>query len=195
MWLMENDLTLATRTGLPEHLRVLADKYPREIWRGHANFNELTAFWLDRHLMFRQVLDKLITDTQGFLDDKAGQRYGPELSRYTGFFLQQLHGHHGIEDDHYFPQFKPLDSRVSGAFELLDHDHHALDGHLHALAEDTNALLRALQSGQGGKYAGRDQAGVLLARHEGFKRFLNRHLTDEEEVIVPLVLEYGADMA
>lgn len=188
---MDSKLTLDTRTGLPEHLRVLADKYPREIWRGHANFNELTAFWLDRHLMFRQIMEKLIGDTQAHLDDKAGPRYGAELSRYTGFFLQQLHGHHGIEDAHYFPQFKPLDARVSGAFDLLDHDHHALDGHLHALADHTNAVLRALQ--QGGN--ARDEAGALLARHEGFQRFLDRHLTDEEEVIVPLVLEYGADMA
>ena len=188
---MDSKLTLDTRTGLPDHLRVLAEKYPRDMWRGHANFNELTAFWLDRHVMFRQVLDKLIGDTQAHLDDKAGPRFGPELSRYTGFFLQQLHGHHGIEDAHYFPQFKPLDARVAGAFDLLDHDHHALDGHLHALADDTNAVLRALQAGQGS----RDAAGALLARHESFRLFLDRHLTDEEEVIVPLVLEYGADMA
>jgi iron-sulfur cluster repair protein YtfE (RIC family) len=188
---MNKTLTLDTRTSLPDHLRVLAEKYPRDMWRGHTNFNELTAFWLDRHLMFRQVLDKLIGDTQAHLDGKAGPRYGAELSRYTGFFLQQLHGHHGIEDAHYFPQFKPLDSRVSAAFDLLDHDHHALDAHLHQLAEDTNAVLRALQSGD----TARDPAGALLSRHERFKHFLDRHLTDEEEVIVPLVLEYGADMA
>ncbi|MCM2560538.1 hemerythrin domain-containing protein [Lutimaribacter sp. EGI FJ00015] len=188
---MDEKLSLDLRSGLPAHLRVLADKYPREMWRGHTNFNQLTAFWLDRHLMFRKVLDKLITETQAHLDDRAGPRYGPELSRYTGFFLQELHGHHGIEDAHYFPQFKPLDARVSGAFDLLDHDHHALDAHLHDLAQDTNAVLRALQAGQGTH----DAAGALLARHEAFRHFLDRHLTDEEEVIVPLVLEYGADMA
>ncbi len=187
---MDKNLSLDLRTGLPDHLRVLADKYPRDMWQGHPNFNQLTAFWLDRHLMFRKVLDKLIADTQAHLDAKAGPRYGAELSRYTGFFLQELHGHHGIEDAHYFPQFKPLDARVAGAFDLLDHDHHALDAHLHDLANDTNAVLRALQAG----HKAQDEAGALLARHEAFQTFLDRHLTDEEEVIVPLVLEYGADM-
>ena len=184
------DIDIDTRTGLPEHLRVLADLYPRETWQGHPNFSQLTAFWLDRHLMFRQVLDKLTSDTRLHLDRRAGPRYGAELSRYTGFFLQQLHGHHGIEDHHYFPQFRPLDRRVAGAFELLDADHHALDAHIHGLAQATNAVLSVLQSGQ----AAIDPAAALLSTQERFARFLDRHLVDEEEVIVPLVLEYAPDI-
>lgn len=187
------DLSIDTRKGLPDHLRVLADLYPRALWRGHGNFSQLTAFWLDRHLMFRQVLDKLVTDTQLHLDGRAGPRYGAELSRYTGFFLEQLHGHHGIEDHHYFPQFQKLDRRVTGAFALLDADHHALEGHIHALAEDTNAVLRALSKGQA-QGSVQDASGRLLARQERFRGFLDRHLTDEEDVIVPLVLEYAPDI-
>jgi hemerythrin-like domain-containing protein len=187
---METEFDLNLRQGLPPHLRVLADKFPRTTWQGHPNFSQLTAFWLDRHVMFRQVLTKLVDDTQLHLDGKSGPRYGAELSRYTGFFLDQLHSHHGIEDHHYFPQFKPLDVRVSRAFDLLDGDHHALDGHLHHLAEATNAVLRALQAGQ----PSRDSAAQLLACQEGFTRFLDRHLCDEEEVIVPLVLEYAPDI-
>lgn len=187
---MSDDFSIDTRAGLPEHLRVLADRYPREMWRGHDNFNELTAFWLDRHLMFRQVLDKLIDQTQEFLDGRGATRFGPDLSRYSSFFINQLHGRHGIEDHHYFPQFKPLDSRVEKAFDLLDSDHHALDGHLHALTDGTNAVLKALQAGTDA----RDAAGALLDQHGAFKVFLDRHLTDEEEVIVPLVLEYGEGM-
>lgn len=187
---MTNTLSIETRKGLPQHLRVLADRYPRREWRGHMNFNDLTAFWLERHLMFRQVLDKVIGDTQAHLDGKS-QRYGPELSRYTGFFLDQLHGHHQIEDQHYFPQFMAMDKRLEQGFEMLDADHHALDHHLNSLATHTNEVLRALQQGQ----KARDQAGRLLEAQEGFKVFLDRHLMDEEEIIVPIVLEYGADMA
>ncbi|MFU8883627.1 MAG: hemerythrin domain-containing protein [Rhodobacterales bacterium] len=186
---MNDKLSIETRKGLPEHLRVLAALYPRATWRGHANFNDLTAFWLDRHMMFRQVLDKVIGDTQAHLDGNAG-RYGPELSRYTGFFLDQLHGHHQIEDQHYFPKFMAMDKRLEQAFEILDADHHALDHHLTQLADHTNHVLRALQQGQ----KARDEAGRLLAVQEGFKLFLDRHLMDEEEIIVPIVLEYGAEM-
>lgn len=187
---MSNVFSIETRKGLPEHLRVLADRYPRAEWRGHMNFNDLTSFWLERHLMFRQVLDKVIGDTQAHLDGKA-LRYGPELSRYTGFFLDQLHGHHQIEDQHYFPQFMAMDKRLEQAFDILDADHHALDHHLNSLADHTNQVLRALQQGQ----KARDEAGRLLAAQEGFKTFLDRHLMDEEEIIVPIVLEYGADMS
>ncbi|MGR3703953.1 MAG: hemerythrin domain-containing protein [Paracoccaceae bacterium] len=190
MRLMNERFSIETRKGLPEHLRVLADRYPRVEWRGHMNFNHLTAFWLERHLMFRQVLDKVIGDTQAHLDGRAG-RYGPELSRYTGFFLDQLHGHHQIEDQHYFPQFMAMDKRLEQAFDILDADHHALDHHLNSLADHTNQVLRALQSGQ----KARDEAGRLLAVQEGFKTFLDRHLMDEEEIIVPIVLEYGAEMS
>jgi iron-sulfur cluster repair protein YtfE (RIC family) len=187
---MTEPISIETRKGLPAHLRVLADRYPRAEWRGHMNFNDLTSFWLERHLMFRQVLDKVIGDTQAHLDGKA-TRYGPELSRYTGFFLNQLHGHHQIEDQHYFPQFMAMDARLEQAFEILDADHHALDHHLNSLADHTNLVLRALQQGQ----TARDEAGRLLAAQEGFKTFLDRHLMDEEEIIVPIVLEYGAEMS
>lgn len=177
---------LDNRAGLPADLRVLADKYPRPVWTGHANFNELTAFWLDRHGMFRRVIQKLQSNTESFLDG-AQPRFAPEVSRYTGFFLEQLHAHHTIEDDHYFPKFTQLDTRLERAFDLLDSDHHALDGHLHALADHTNAVLAKLQQG----HEARSQAGTLLQTQKAFATFLERHLSDEEEIIVPLVLEYG----
>ncbi len=187
---MDKAFSIETRKGLPDHLRLLADLYPRAAWQGHQNFNGLTSFWLERHMMFRQVLDKIIGDTQAHLDGNAG-RYGPELSRYTGFFLDQLHGHHQIEDQHYFPQFIALDKRLEQAFDILDADHHALDHHLNALADHTNQVLRALQKND----KDRDAAGRLLVVQEGFKTFLDRHLMDEEEIIVPIVLEYGAEMS
>lgn len=188
--LMSDIFSIETRKGLPDHLRVLADRYPRAEWRGHMNFNDLTSFWLERHLMFRQVLDQVITDTQAHLDGKSS-RYGAELSRYTGFFLNQLHGHHQIEDQHYFPQFMAMDKRLEQAFEILDADHHALDHHLNSLADHTNQVLRALQHGD----TARDAAGRLLAVQQGFKTFLDRHLMDEEEIIVPIVLEYGEELS
>ncbi|NQW15199.1 MAG: hemerythrin domain-containing protein [Rhodobacter sp.] len=179
-----NDLT--TRTGLPEHLRVLAELYPRTGWESHGNFNDLTRFWLDRHLMFRDVIAKLQTETMGFLDQPT-DRYGAILQRYTGFFLNQLHSHHGIEDQHYFPALIALDARIAPGFELLDGDHKALDGHINGLAERTNAVLAALNQGQ----AAKTEADALLTAQQAFERFLNRHLSDEEELVVPLILEYG----
>lgn len=182
---------LDSRPGLPPELRVLADLYPRDAWRGHRNFSGLTAFWLDRHAMFREVMDRLIDETEGFLEGaEEARNYGARLSRYTGFFLEGLHGHHTIEDHHYFPQLAGLDARVLRAFDLLDADHHALDGHIHALAEATNAVLRPLSHGHDVSQA----AGALLEAQGAFRHMLSRHLEDEEEIVVPLILEYGPDL-
>ncbi|MBV7378613.1 hemerythrin domain-containing protein [Maritimibacter dapengensis] len=188
---MNTEDDLEGRDGLPHDLRVLAELYPRADWTAHANFNELTAFWLDRHGMFRKVIGELTEKTQGMLDGEIDpMRYGAVTSRYTGFFLDGLHGHHTIEDHHYFPQLAPLDSRVVRAFDLLDRDHHALDHHMRALANATNAVLRPLQEGKDT----RDVSGKLLETQEDFSRFLHRHLEDEEEIVVPLILEYGPDI-
>ena len=177
---------LGARTGLPEHLRVLADLYPREGWQSHSNFNDMTRFWLDRHLMFRDVIGKLQAETMGFLDQPE-DRFAPTLHRYTGFFLNQLHGHHGIEDHHYFPLLIEIDPRIAPGFALLESDHKELDGHIQMLADKTNAVLQALTAGEDAKGV----ADRLLSAQQGFERFLHRHLTDEEELVVPLILEYG----
>ncbi len=184
-----SELDLETRAGLPDHLRVLVELYPRETWQGHPNFSGLTAFWLERHLMFRELMKRLIEGSETHLDT-PDPRFAAELSRYTGFFLNQLHHHHMIEDQHYFPQFIPLDSRLEQGFEILDRDHHALDGHIHDLAERSNEVLKLIAAGQDEKKA----TDLLAATQRDFGRFLHRHLEDEEEIIVPVILEYGAEM-
>ncbi len=185
----DDPLALDRRDGLPEHLRVLADKYPRGDWTGHGNFDGLTRFWLDRHLMFRDCLARLQSETETFLDQNRDRNaYGHQLSRLGGFFINQLLTHHHIEDQHYFPILEAKDTRLKAAFELLDNDHHALDAHLHALADDTNAVLHKLQE----REKADRQAETYRQTLTGFARFLDRHLCDEEEVVVPVILEHGS---
>ncbi|MEC7300111.1 MAG: hemerythrin domain-containing protein [Pseudomonadota bacterium] len=187
---LSQDFPLDGRKGLPEHLRVLADLYPRTEWRGHPNFNDLTSFWLERHGMFRQLNDLLVESSEKRLDG-ANPRYGRELQHYTSMYLNQLHGHHQIEDQHYFPQFIPLDRRLEQGFEILDRDHHALDGHIHALAASTNAVLQKIASGENDE----KEARALLDAQKAFRAFLHRHLEDEEDLVVPVILEYGAALS
>jgi hypothetical protein len=178
-------LALETRTGLPDALRVLLERYPRAAWEGDPGFGGLVRFWLERHLMFRQVQDRLISETEAFLDDAtepvafAGRLYGLASAQVDG-----LLGHHQIEDHHYFPRLQAVERRLERGFAILDADHHALDGHIRALAEDTNAVLASVAEG---RPAG-DDAGRLHGRLLRFGGFLDRHLTDEEDLVVPVVL-------
>ena len=181
---------LETRKALPDALRVLADALPRSGWEAHPNFTGLIRFWLDRHLMFREVLGRLRTGSELYLDRKVDpKRHASETARYAGFFLNELHGHHGIEDHHYFPALIGLDGRLVRGFELLDADHQALDGHIHAMAQTTNAFLQRL-----GEADARDRGADLGAALGRFETFLDRHLTDEEDLVVPVILTYAPNL-
>ena len=179
-----------TRDGLPEALRVLLAQYPRAHWQGHPRFGGLTQFWLERHLGFRQVQAALVAEVQGLLDRAADPaRHARKVWRTGSLLIEGLEGHHQIEDAHYFPLLAGLEPRLAAGFALLDADHQALDGHLVGLAGAANAHLAAL--GQGGD--GRATAGALLGVLDGFGTLLERHLTDEEDLVVPVILHHAVD--
>lgn len=175
-----NLLALAARDGLPDAWRVLAREFPKADWRGHDNFGQMVEFWLQRHAMFRQLLEQLETDVQAVMDKQIDPAaYAPRLARFGGMLLSNLHEHHHIEDDHYFPRLVKLDVRLEQAFGLLDADHQAMDGLLKDMEQGANAVL------QGG------EPGVFADHLRRFGQLRNRHLTDEEDIIVPVILKSG----
>ena len=166
-------------------MRFLIETYPRKIWRSHTNFDAMTGFWLSRHLEFRRGLGLLQTQTQNALDrlqdpDAARNR----IRHLTHYFIEALHGHHQIEDHHYFPLLIGAEPRLERGFDMLDKDHHALTDHLDQL--QTTARHMARPDTQ-------PDFGGMLAILEPFEVFLDRHLVDEEDLIVPIILEHGLE--
>lgn len=185
---MERD-ALESREGLPAHLRELADLYPRGMWEGHGNFNALTRFWLDRHVMFRRVSAVLRGEAEAYLDQqREGQEAARRITRLGRGLVGELHMHHGIEDHHYFPRLAAKATRLEAAFALLDRDHHALDARL-------DAIERAVEEAAAALIAGEARSAVDLLQQETvlLERFLHQHLADEEEIVVPVILEYGGE--
>lgn len=179
---MTDPLALGLRTGLPDALQVLVRELPRLQWPHHPRFHGLASFWLDRHLDFRKVQALLAQDAAARLaGDMDPADHARRLARLGGHLLDSLHGHHQIEDAEYFPLMATLDARVARGFDLLDADHAALDGTLHGFADAANALLRDEP----------DAAARLADRLGGFAAFLNRHLEDEEDIVIPLILKSG----
>ena len=78
-----------------------------------------------------------------------------------------------------------LEPRLDRAFEILDSDHEELHSYINEFGEKTNLVL---MNGQD-KDQARDNINHLFEIHVNFEKFLHRHLTDEEEIIVPLILE------
>ncbi len=186
-------LALARRSGWPEDLRVLLARFPREQWQGHANLGEMARFWLSRHDMFRELATMIQAIEAQFRDGALSpaefpRQFVPRLQ----FLLSQLGVHHQIEDLHYFPIFRAADKRLARGFDVLEGDHHAIHEDMAATAEAANALLRALSANLAGDADVLRRCGDAYAAASGaLLKGLIRHLDDEEDLIVPLILERG----
>ena len=183
------DLSLEHRGALPDALRVLLDAYPRQGWSQDPGFDGLIRFWLDRHLMFRRLMAEMQSGTEALLDRKTSARqFAGQVSRYGGMFVNGLHEHHTIEDTYYFPKLQKKETRIAKGFDILDADHHALDGHLSNFVDSANGVLKRLDD----RDVLQTNAGAFKDRLTEMERLLNRHLTDEEELVVPVILKYGS---
>ncbi|PIL18139.1 hypothetical protein P775_21470 [Puniceibacterium antarcticum] len=166
---------------MPEALRVLLETFPREDWEAHPHFSGLVAFWLDRHLMFRNLLGSLQSDAEAAIDRKIDpQSHKKRVSQYGGMLVSQLHGHHQIEDHHYFPVLSKMEPKLLKGFDILDADHHAMDGLLNRFTSSANAVLQ-----------GKGKPGPFHKELLSFGALLHRHLEDEEDLIVPVILKHG----
>jgi hemerythrin-like domain-containing protein len=179
---MTDDLDLAARDGLPDALRVLQKDYPRGSWDAHRNFDGLVAFWMERHLMFRKLCMTLREDAEATEAHRlAPAQRDARLVRFGSMLLQQLHGHHQIEDQHYFPILVKHDARLARGFDILDRDHHAMDGLLERFGTAANGVLQ-----------GKVETAVFRDEVAEFEALLLRHLEDEEDLIVPILLKHGS---
>jgi len=184
-----SELALATRERLPEDLTLLLARYPREVWNGHANLGEMATFWLSRHAMFRELGTMLDDASARFRDDAIdARRFAQFFAPRLQFLLQQLHAHHHIEDHHYFPIFRKADARLARGFAMLEEDHEALAASIEASVTTANDFLHALNgSADGIRFA----ADAYIRSGAVLQRGLIRHLDDEEDLIVPLILDRG----
>lgn len=181
-----SNLDLEQRQGWPQELRLLLERHPRDTWSSHGNF-PLAQFWLERHAMFRQHADALCSATREYLEGRiAAPEFQHWLAPNLQGFLGALHGHHQVEDHHYFPAFRAADPRLTTGFEALDSDHQLIHDGIVATVEATNKFLQA-QDAAAIQHMGEAYAAAI----ERLRRLLSRHLDDEEDLIIPLMLERG----
>jgi len=183
------DLVLGRRGKLPDDLRYLLERYPRDEWAGHANLGDMAQFWLQRHDMFRELAGML---TQSVSEYREGQLEAQPFASFfvprLQFFLQQLNGHHQIEDMHYFPVFVRAETGLKRGFDLLDNDHHVIHEALERNAHGANNFLGKLREGRD---AARFAADAYSSDTEDLVAMLLTHLEDEEDLIVPVILDRG----
>jgi hypothetical protein len=183
----DNANDLDTRHGWPEELRFLLARYPREAWARHANLGAMARFWLERHAMFRELGGQLTDATTKF---RAGTTPPAEFRQWFAprlqFFLQQLHAHHHVEDMHYFPIFRAAEARLLPGFEVLEHDHEILHAGIVRSVETANEFLQALASADDKQRFAADSYAEV---NERLLKQMLRHLDDEEDLVIPLILD------
>lgn len=186
---MSDPLDLDSREGWPPELLFLLRQHPRGGWSGRPDLGMTARFWLDRHGAFRQLGKALQDDTDAFRHGKTTpEDFQARFPRRLQVFLGELNGHHQVEDHHYFPLFRRAEPDLLSGFEVLDRDHQTLHAGLVATAEAANALLQALARDPTAAQGPADSYAVISAT---LLRRMLRHLDDEEDLVIPLLLERG----
>lgn len=147
---------------MPIEMQSLLRDYPRDDWDAHPGFKEKTRHWL-------------------------GADYANRLAYRGNALVGNLHGHHGWEDHSYFPELSAADPRFNAGLDILEKDHEDLDGVLDNFTQTANRTIKLVQLDE--KEA-REDAGKLHGVAQTIEAFLDRHLSDEEELAVPIILHH-----
>lgn len=179
-----------TRTGWPDELRVLLRDHPRETWA--ASTSQMVQFWIEKHGYLRRQSMALMQAADEFRASRISSlQFGAWIAPRLQGFLAELHGHHQVEDYHYFPAFRAADPRLEAGFDVLARDHERLHEGIAHIVESVNAFITTLQNAESGAANADAQrlaadryieaAGLMHTR-------IHRHLEDEEDLIIPLML-------
>ncbi len=174
------------RLGWARELRARLERHPRTAWRENAT--PLVRFWLEIHDGFRRDSDRLVA----LLDEHRGRGAVTELAVVSGPRLEslvaRLRGHHEIEDFEYFPAFRALAPGLGPGFDALERDHARLRRHVDEALAALSALFAAVENDAAATPWAADRYALETGE---LCRALARHLHDEEELIIPLLLERG----
>ncbi len=183
-----NNLALGERNGLPDDLLRLRAKYPRDVWNGHANLGAWVQFWLERHGMFRK-LGAALSDACEQLQGRHIElnQFTPWFAPRSEFLLGHLDLHHRIEEFHLFPVFAQAEPALNHGFALLESDHQAIHILVDTFQGTSERLMAtSVDDRDGAQRTGEETAHTLSALLRG----LTAHLDDEEDLIVPIVLDH-----
>jgi hypothetical protein len=175
--------------GWPAELARLLERHPRESWP--RTRSSTAAFWLEVHEHLRRDAAGLTAASTDYRASPA-QLAAVAAPRLRGL-IAAMHGHHQIEDFHYFPALRREEPKLAAGFERLEREHSSLtrrvEAALAALGELHAAVGRSAEPSAPAtlqlavqRYV--DAAAALCRELEG-------HLNDEENLVVPLLIERG----
>ncbi len=178
---------VSKRTGLPSSVQETLLESTRSEWQNHPRFGGKANFFMTIHRDLLNGANQLSRGIERLLDTSPGD-IGDAVERmnllpFSRNMIGFAHHHHEIEDHGYFPQFALMYPELNRGLSLLDGDHKILD----AALDDTQMALNGLND----TAIRRDQLAALYSGSQALENILNRHIWDEEEVIIPIFLRHG----
>ncbi|WP_229836734.1 hemerythrin domain-containing protein [Aliiroseovarius zhejiangensis] len=174
--------------ALPEDMRLLLRDYPREAWPDHPNFAASIHNWMGAHVMFGQLAELIRLNTEAYLEKQIDpDDHARRLSHYGNLLVRNLHGHHHWEDRRFFPELSAADGRFDSGLQTLESDHLVLDDLLDRFTRQANRVVTLAQMDEP---QAREEANRVHEMTTVLEGFLTRHLTDEEDLVVPILLHH-----
>ncbi|QDC11637.1 hemerythrin domain-containing protein [Oceanicola sp. D3] len=169
-------------------MQTLLRATPRESWPGHPNFAASVAKWMGAHQMFRDLARVTREDTEAYLDKEiSDDAYTSSLARFGDRLVRNLHGHHAWEDRRFFPELNAADNRFEAGLEMLESDHVEMDALLERFTRKGNRIIQLAHLDPPSMA---EEAGGFHNEAVAAEAFLARHLTDEEDLVVPIILHH-----
>jgi len=175
------------RKGLPTSIQETLLESTRSEWEKHPRFAGKASFFMTIHRDLLEGVEKLERGTEQLLAlppaDISETIKRMNLLPFSKQLIGLAHHHHEIEDRGYFPQFELMYPELKRGFSLLYNDHKIIDASLDNFQVAVDKLR--------GTVVTRDHVAELYSASQGLNNILNRHIWDEEEVIIPIFLRLG----
>lgn len=158
----------------------LYEKLPAIQWYS-SDYAYKTSGWLNVHtnIRKRQRILRQLTE-EHLMGALNWDNYRSQVLQRISMHVLKLHQHHSVEDRGFFPDFISSYPQLKRGFEILEKDHVRLDALLDELLGLNDELVKAEVEDKG--LAERLHKNLVTGTD-----FLSQHLTDEEDLVVPIL--------
>jgi len=158
----------------------LYNKLPPDQWFG-ADYAYKTSGWLKVHTNIRKRQRILVQISEAYISGEFDwSEYRSQILKRINMHVLKLHQHHEVEDDGFFPEFVSMYPKLAPAFEILGHDHEYLNELLDKLQIQNDQLARS-------EIEDKALAEELHKTLVAVTDLLQQHLTDEEDLVIPIL--------
>ncbi|AMN68953.1 hemerythrin [Psychrobacter sp. P11G5] len=158
----------------------LFNKLPPDQWFS-TDYAYKTSGWLKVHTNIRKRQRILTQISKGYQSGEYDwSEYRSQILKRINMHVLKLHQHHGVEDEGFFPEFIRIYPQLQAGFEILGRDHVRLDALLDKLQVQNDTLARS-------EVEDKALAEQLHQTLVDATDLLSQHLTDEEDLVIPIL--------